>query len=1021
MLNLKRHKILFIILITVNSLTAQVTMLQDTLFFNYLGQDKGLLQLNLKALATDDLGYLWAGTEDGLHKFNSYEFNVLLHNPSDNTSIKDDHVRGLHFTNDTLWIATNTEGVTGFIPSKNTFFSLDDFDSNLELKRSYKVLKVNSKLLLFSLKNNIIIYNRETQKTKLISLPTENKDYFINDIIHIEEGIYWLGSSSSGILLLNTETQELTKTKLLKNNKNICFYKANNKIYIGTREGLFLYNLENKKLYKKKLLLAINCFYRLNENQFYMGTDNGLYMFNENTEEITAIICVTKNNKTYKAFDTNQIIGDKQGNIWIGTEADGLLHYNIYQKKFNSIQLRLKEVPLNNNISSFQFLKGNDSLLWIGTKFGVVKYSHINKTFKLYENENRPLIYTLVRDFNNDIWAGGFTSGLLKYNSKADRYIKIESLNSKLPDDDVIEIIPINTNTLWVCTWSGGIHKFNIKTEQFEELLIENKRINRARTSLIDSQGNVWLGTDEGAYKITKNKSLSAYQTEGDPNKKLSGNRIFSIKEDKNANIWFGSNSGLTRLNPTTNETKLYYNQKGFPNDFIYALLISDDNNVWASTNYGISKLDNQTQTFTNYTISDGLQNNEFNGKSAYKDNFGNFYFGGVYGFNIFKPDSIIENPFSPKVYIESVDLFNQPTNSNALYQDQLNFKSEENVLTFNFVAINYPNPEKCVYTYKLEGFDNDWRPITKERSTTYTNLDPGKYTFKVKASNDAGKWNEQPDQLAITIIPPWYQTTTNKSLVISVLLLTILLFYFRKTSKFKSDKIKLEAIVAERTAQIQSKNNALEHAYIEADKQRNNVNFLMRELSHRVKNNLQIISSLLNIQAENLDDKASKNALTVAKNRILAISHIENKLPNGNEELELSTFLRDICESIIDVLSDDSSLKFKVVFSLEKDIVLKAETIRLLGLILNELITNTTKYAFETFNPENTLTISCHLNTNVLSIIIKDNGKGYESENSTTRNSLGIELVKEMVDQLNGTLQIKPTKGTENIIKIPL
>jgi two-component sensor histidine kinase len=415
------------------------------------------------------------------------------------------------------------------------------------------------------------------------------------------------------------------------------------------------------------------------------------------------------------------------------------------------------------------------------------------------------------------------------------------------------------------------------------------------------------------------------------------------------------------------------------------------------------------------------LQNNEFNGKAGYKDMFGNFYFGGISGINIFNPDKIIENPFIPETHIESVELFNKPLLENELFKDHLEFKSNQNVLTFNFSAINYLNPEKCNYTYKMENFDSDWRPITKNRSATYTNLDPGKYVFKVKASNDLGVWNDVPKTLGITIIPPWYNTQGFKIAFVLLLMLTALLIYKYKTYKLISDKLKLEDVVKLRTLELSAKNEDLKNAYQESDKQRNNIQFLMRELTHRVKNNLQIISSLLNIQANNLEDNPTANeALKVAKNRILTISHIENKIANHNESIIIGDFIKEISDSIIRSLSDDQNLKFKVEYNL-CDAKLTNVNTTMLGLVMNELITNTTKYAFDDYNESNKLCIGCEIFGDSLRITIVDNGKGYIINDTTKEKSLGIELVTEMVAQLNGIIQIASTDGTKNIIDIPI
>ena len=1013
--------ILLLCILMFNILSAQILKPQDTLYANYLGQKEGLLQLNIKGMALDNLGYLWAGTEDGLHRFNSYEFKSYIHDPEDSTSIKDDHIRDLLFIKDTLWIATNTKGIQAFVPSKNEFFSPNIASNNIDLNTGYKVLKLGSKRLLFSVKNHIIIYNIQSKTSKIIPLLSKNLESYVTDVIKIDDTHFWLATSNSGILKIHTETLEISKLDLLKDKLEIYFYKTKNRVYLGTKNGLFFYDSSTKILKKSNFDLSVNCFYTKNDNEFYIGTRTGVFVFNTDHESITPLVFKTNENTIYKTLDINTFLEDTKGNLWIGTEADGLIHYNHFQKKFETFKVVLKEYPFKKNISTFQYLKDKDSTLWIGTNLGLVKYNHLKKDFKLYNKSKPALIYAIARDQNNTIWAGGFTTGLLKYNVSLDEFEKIEDLGNLLPDNDIIEIIPMDANTLWVCTWSGGIHEFNIKDGQFKEFLIQGNRINRARTSLIDSKQNIWLGTDEGAYKISKKNTTTRYFNNDVEERRLSSDRVFNIKEDSNGNIWFGTNAGLTKLDPKTNETTLYFKQKGLPNDFIYSILISKHNNVWVSTNFGLSKLDPKTNTFKNYTVSDGLQNNEFNGKAAYKDEFGNFYFGGISGINIFDEDKIIENPHIPEIYIESVQLFNKPLLKNELYKNHLEFKSNENVLTFNFLAINYLNPEKCSYTYKMDGFDKDWRPITKNRSTTYTNLDPGKYSFKVKASNDIGDWNETPKTLSISIVPPWYNTLGFKIFAIILFLLSGILFYKYRTSKLINDKLKLEEVIKLRTQELSSKNKDLEKVYQEADKQRSNIQFLMRELTHRVKNNLQIISSLLNIQANNLEDNPTAfNALKVAKNRILTISHIENKIAASNESINIGAFIKKLANSIIGVLSDDGNLKFKVEYNL-CNANLKNINTAMIGLIINELITNTTKYAFDNFNENNKLIISCELLKDSLRINMVDNGKGYIINNTTTRKSLGMELVKEMVAQLNGTIQINSTNGTQNIIDIPI
>ena len=1015
---LKAYKLFMTLLTVVLFTTTGAQTLAEPEWFecNSIGQDEGLVQLNVKCLAQDDLGYLWVGTEDGLLRYNGYEFKTFLHDPLDSTTISDDHIRGMYFEDGNLWLATNSRGICAFVPRENRFYNFFDKTQNTDFNTSYKILSPINDTLLFSLSNNLFVLDVENGTHSQIELPVSDKECVVNDVVQFYGGVYWLATTSEGILEMNRKGCEITATGLLNANTNNCFYPAGSELFIGTEEGLFAYDIAIKKLKATTFTEPVNCFFRESKSSFLLGTDVGLYRFNLDKFCLTPLLVKTQKEVVHAQLDINQIIGDNKGNIWIGTEGDGLFHFNKYQKKFQAVRLELEEFPKTSNISTFQFLPDEDSILWLGTKYGMVKYDQETGNFRFYDSKEKPLIYTLKKDSENTIWAGGFTSGLVRYNSTKDRFEKVEV---GLPDKDVIEIIPVNEDELWICTWAGGIHSYQIKSGKTKEVLLNGERINRARTSLIDNDGNIWLGTDQGAYRFKKSGEIEHFSESADNKRKLSGDRIFSIAEDQNGIIWLGTNLGLTKLDPDSLHTVCYYKQKGLPNDFIYSVLIAPNNDVWVSTNFGLSVLRQESNSFTNFTVSDGLQNNEFNGKAGFQDGNGNFYFGGISGFNMFKPEQIMENPHHAPVYIESIELFNTALNKNELFMDEIAFKSSENVLSFNFAALNYLDPLKCNYTYMMEGFDPYWRPVTTDRRTTYTNLDPGTYTLKVRATNDAGVWSPNTDQLKITIIPPWYASNWFRLLFIVVFLLSGLSYYFYQTRKLKNEKTLLESIVYERTREVNKKNEQLQKAYLEASAQRDNVRFLMKEMRHRVNNNLQIISSLLSIQGNRVQSSEAVDVLEMARNRILAIAQVENKIKSDSEKVEIGSFIREISENIIHALSGANNLKFRSTYEIEHFEVERINT-TLIGLILNELITNTTKHAFEESSPKNELQISCTLKNDTLTLTVADNGKGFDPAR-IGNDSMGMSLVEGMVQQLAGKLSVEGRQGTVVKIEVPV
>ena len=1010
----KNQLLSFLLVLCSFFIFSQKKIKSDTLKVNYIGQKEGLLQLNVIDIEQDDLGYLWLATQDGLHRFNSNEFKVYLNNPQDSLSIPDDQLRDFHIANDTLFAISNTQGAFGLKLSTNSFFKI--YNTPKKSLIGYQVFQLGNKML-FSLSNLLIQFDRVTKKLTKIQLPKEAVENYVNEIVQLNEEEFLLATNASGLLIFNANTLTLKDFLKVDESSHNTIIRKNKYFVVGTNKGVYF--IDEKFHARKKLNNwgKVNCFYQESPSSLLIGTQEGVLQYDFISKKITKLVMKDISKKIYDPLEINVIKGDEKGNIWFGTRGEGLLHYNKFKNKFKTIELKLPAEKSNNKISSYQFLPLSDSTLFIGSTYGVLKYHHQSKKIKHYKETDNNLIYTLKKDFNGVIWAGGYGSGLLKYNKSSDVF-ELSNLGKQIPDKDIVQITPISKTQLLIATWSAGIYVLDTKKHKVETFLINGKVLNRARTSFIDSKGQIWLGAEEGAFCLENDGEVVNYTTKLRA-LQISGDRIFGIAEDSKGNIWLGTNVGLTKLDLKKNKSTLYFKQKGLLNDFIYKVLIDERDDIWVSTNKGISVLDTSEDTFTNFLESDGLQNNEFNGKAGYKDAFGNFYFGGIVGVNIFNPLAIKENPFESEIHIESLELFNSKIHKNELFKDTLKFKSDENVLTINYNAINYLNPRKVSYSYIMEGFDKDWRAVTQKRSTTYTNLNPGSYVFKVRATNDTGIWNRKEDTLSIVIIPPWYKTTAFKITSFLLMILFVVLFYLLKTRKLKKDKIALEAIIKQRTGEVLEKNEALEKAYLESEKQKNNIKFLMRELKHRVKNNLQIISSLLNIQAHNLKDGKAVDALKVAKNRILTISHLEDKMESDKDLIELKEFTIYVCDSILNVLSGDNNLKFKIKYSFNEIEVKNFNTV-IYGLILNEMITNTVKYAFNCYKEENLLEINLFKSINKLTLEIKDNGKGYD-QSQISKKSLGLDLVKDMVSQLNGEIKIISKEGVHNIIRIPL
>lgn len=991
----------------------------DTLKIRQIGQEDGLIQLNVKAIYKDSLDYLWLATEDGLHRYNSVNFKVYINNPLDSLSIPEDHARDLYIANDTLFIASNSKGVFGLKLSSDTFINLSENIEVPNTNTTYKILPLGKSALLFSLRNSLVLFNRKTKKLKNIALPKRSIENYVQDAYALDGQNYILATTASGLLKFNMDTGSISDYKMLDNSSHNAIFWQENNMYVGTDKGFYSLNSETDIVDTIFDNDGVNCFYTGIPGSILIGADTGSYAYNIQSKQLIKQVLVDHKNNSFTPIEVNDIKGDKQGNLWYATDGEGLLHYNIYREKFKTLKLKVPDFSSSKKISTFQFLPFKDSTLFIGSTLGMIKYNFKTQKFKQFPKHKKELIYTIAKDYNGTIWAGGFTTGLLKFNPKTDEFVEITSVKNNMSDRDVIQITPRSKTELLVATWSSGLYTYNIETNTFSTFLINGKPLNRARTSFIDSKNNLWLGTDEGVFMLDTKGEVQKFTTTTGKDKNISSDRIFEITEDSKGNMWFGTSVGLTKLDVTTLKTTLYYKQRGLPNDFIYTVLVDEKDHIWVSTNFGISVLNAESNTFTNYTQNDGLQNNEFNGKAGFKDTDGTFYFGGIDGINIFQPNRIKTSPYLPKVHIESVELFNNEINSNELYSGNLEFNSDENVLTFNYISLNFLNSDKVDYSYYMEGFDDSWRPVTKNKNITYTNLNPGSYVFKVKATNANGIWSPHEDTMQLTIIPPWYLKPLFKLLFILLVISSVVGFYYYKTYRLKVEKQELESLITERTKEVQAKNDQLNNAYEVSVSQKENIRFLMRELQHRVKNNLQIVSSLLNIQSEHIKNEVAYDALHVAKNRILAIAYVEDTLKLDSKNIDIKKFTINLCNSILNALGESQQLKFRVEYQIENFVLNNLNT-NVFGLILNELLTNISKYAFNESSEDNLVTICCAENNNLLTLIISDNGKGYSDVDVLT-NSMGLDLVRDMVMQVDGTLEITSHTGTVNTITIPL
>jgi hypothetical protein len=455
------------------------------------------------------------------------------------------------------------------------------------------------------------------------------------------------------------------------------------------------------------------------------------------------------------------ILEDKDGNFWIGTDGGGLNFWNSKTKNFRHF---LHDPSDPNSIG------GN-------------------------------VVVSLAEDFEGNIWIGTYTKGLDYYNRKENKFIHyVHSPDDKysLSHNNVWALQEDSKHNLWIGTLEGTLNLFNRKTNRFYSYKNDpndpDSFVGVYMTDLYeDSRHYLWIATSAGLEMVELDKCdfkksfpklhFNHYRHHTIMNS-ISTNNMYCIYEDHERNMWFGANSGgLNKFNIKTNEFTVFTENDGLPDNSIKGILEDIDNNIWVSTEKGISKFNSKIKTFHNYDIANDLQDYSFSMASC-KSKDGRLFFGGPNGFIVFNPKSITTNKTPPQVVLTDFKIYNssvavgQKINGNIVLTQSiteskvLTLSHQENFFSFEFSALDFTNPEKNRYAYMMEGFDKQWHTSDAEnRISTYTNLDAGKYTFRVKASNNDGIWNEEGVSLKIIILPPWWQTLWFKFILLVVVL----------------------------------------------------------------------------------------------------------------------------------------------------------------------------------------------------------------------------------------------------------
>lgn len=789
---------------------------QDLKFTNITIED-GLSHSKVNCIYQDRQGFLWFGTNEGLNKYDGYSFTAYQPDPDDPHSISANLVRCiLEDSKGNFWIGTEAGGLNLYNRNDKSFvhFTADPLSPiRLSGNNVNSIIEDNAGNLWLGTEHGLDRLDWEHHKVwnYLPYLPDQPL-HLSNEIMVIcedRQGVLWVGTLGGGLCAFDRQLQKFTCYQHDPNNR---FSLGDNEIYsvhedlqgdlwIGTLNGgLNRFDRASQRFHRyypgpdNSESTTIRAILDAGSGKLWVGNRSGLYLFDRQTNHFRYYSHDPNNPYSLVQNSVQTIFKDAKGDLWIGTRG-GISYLNTSNLPFIHYRADVNNPRCLNRQTVYAMLEDRTGDLWFGTEHGGL--NHLNRktarfTYYMHDNHNPNSlsvnnIKALLEDRQGNLWVGTFNGGLNVFDRQTKRFIHYwhdENDPSSLAIDNVMALFEDSDGNIWVGTFGGGLDRFNRKTRRFEHLLTEWHQLgfNNIYCFWLANQNQLYLGAGQSrvaAFDL-KTQKFTPYRL----NHHINNVDVRAVYQDRAGRLWFGTvGAGLYRFNPSDSSYHVYTQKDGLPSNIVYGILEDDTGILWLSTTNGLSQFNPQTGMIKNYYKENGLQSDQFNYNAYLKTRDGQMLFGGINGVTAFYPQQIQQNTFVPPVVITDFKIFNRPVAiggehpilSQDISQTQaIRLSHKHSVFSFEFVALNYAIPEQNQYAYKMEGFETDWNYVGNRRFATYTNLDPGTYTFRVKAANNDGIWNEAGTAIEITITPPFWKTLWFKIILIALFLLTI-------------------------------------------------------------------------------------------------------------------------------------------------------------------------------------------------------------------------------------------------------
>ncbi|HEY1164608.1 MAG TPA: two-component regulator propeller domain-containing protein, partial [Chitinophaga sp.] len=772
-----------------------VSQQSDLNFVNFSSKD-GLSSNTVTAILKDRYGYMWFGTDDGLNKFDGVNFTVYRHKEGDTASIGANSILALHEDKSgNLWVGT-TATLSQYNRDKDCFINYQLTSNNT----ARAIFRDHQGDLWIGSYAGLFKFNPQTGKTSRYRAdpgqPGQLASNIITCILEDSRRRLWIGGNS-GLYLYQRNTDNFRHfahdpadpLSIPDNSIKAITEDYNANVWIGSDDGGLTMLLPDGKGFQSyrhsetgTQTLSSNRVLSItpeHPGSLWVGTEDGLNVFDLRRKIAHRVEYDPRNSYSLHGKSIRSIFIDKNGIYWIGTYQGGVSKYD---KNLTFFNLR-KSDPFDPKgltapvVTSFAESENGD--VYVGTDGGGLNLYH-RKTglfdHPVFHGKGKPPAVLALERAGRELWIGTFMQGVYVLHipsGSVKHYTKGEGPGG-LSGNDVFCLKKDSRGNIWIGTNGNGVTVYNPLTgvmrrfDSNRSYPANSKALTNGFVRAIeeDRSGNIWIGTI-GAGIVVYDPSLDNIRVLNHENSKLPSNDVQAICMGRSGRIWAGTpGGGICLFDSTTEKFVCYSEQQGVSNAVIYKILEDDAGKVWLSTNKGLSSFDPQAWKFKNYFPYNGLQHSTFSLGAGLRTSNGELFFGGLDGFNYFDPKALNYNRNVPKIVLTDLKIANSsvapgnkaPISKHISVADEIRLAYRQH-FSISYATLNFTAPEESRYAYMLEGFDKGWNNAGTSRTAVFSNLQPGRYVFRVKASSDDGSWNTKEATINIYVRPPFWLT----------------------------------------------------------------------------------------------------------------------------------------------------------------------------------------------------------------------------------------------------------------------